>query len=187
MNIEGATFILRTADLAGNVGTVNNIYGSSFTWKSVDIRSILGTLWDDYDYYNIGLVSNASNILGNAGVFVGLADEKMGTIYMSGLNWINANYDIKTRTFKPEAPIGFINFSPVTTSLGNVIQYNALNVSSFCKSTPIVDITISFRDIITDTISTCATGTTFPAQSFMFEIIPIKKENMSFNSKRITL
>jgi hypothetical protein len=188
MNIEGATFILRTADLTtDSIGTVNNIYSSSFTWKSIDIKSILGTMWNDYDYFNIALVANAANVLSNAGTFTALSDQKLGTIYMSGLNWINASYDTKTKTIKPEAPIGFINFSSVSTTVGSLIQYNGLNVSSFSKSSPITDITISYRSIVTDTVSTSAAGTTFPAQSFMFEIIPIKKDNISFNSKRINV
>ena len=197
MNIEGATFILRTADLTdASIGTINNIYSSSFTWKSINIKSIIGTMWEDYDYFNIALVANASNILVAAPtvLFNGLNDQKLGTIYMSGLNWINASYDTKTKTIKSEAPIGFINFSSSTTTLGSLIQYNGLNVSSFSKSSPVVDITISYRNIINDTISICytnvdtpANNTKFPAQAFMFEIIPIKKDNISFNSKRINV
>ncbi len=57
-----AMFVLKTYDLPGTpgsntIGTLNNAQRSSMTWQNVDLKTIMGTMWEKYDYFTITLVS----------------------------------------------------------------------------------------------------------------------------------
>ena len=116
MNSESATFILKTSDLPTNAagenatGSTNNTSGSSYTWKNIDMRVILGSMYNKYDEFNIGLVSVVSAV--QPGTYTLTSNnDKLGVLYMSGLRWLYSNYDTGTKSRTNNACIGYINFS----------------------------------------------------------------------------
>ena len=168
-----ASFILRTSDLptfatgANSNGSTNNVSASSFTWNNIDMRLILGDLWDKYEYYNICL---ASTVFSSGAVTYASNDNKMGCIYMSGLDW-TSNYDTGRKQRTPNVPIGYLASANISATAGVAQYFNTLFSNSFRKNSPITTINI-FYNRISDNTSNTSTAP-FPQVAFIFKITPI--------------
>lgn len=168
-----SSFILRTSDLptfatgANSNGSTNNVSASSFTWNNIDMRLILGDLWDKYEYYNICL---ASTVFSSAAITYATNDNKMGCIYMSGLDW-TSNYDTGRKQRTPNVPIGYLASANISATSGVAQYFNVLFSNTFRKSSPITSLTI-FYNRISDNTSNTSTAP-FPQVAFIFKITPI--------------
>lgn len=177
MNSQSATFILRTCDLPTNAsgenssGATNNSSGSSYTWRNIDMRTILGDMYDKYDSFNIGLVNCVSTVQ-PTGMTYPSNNDKIGILYMSGLRWLNSNYDCGSKTRTNNACIGYVNFAPLTTSVGTAIQYNNLSLNSISRPHANVNLTIFFNNVSAN-VSNSTSAQTFPQMAFQFVIYPI--------------
>ena len=169
-----ASFILRTSDLPtfanspNSNGSTNNSFASSFTWINIDMRLILGDLWDKYEYFNICLYST---VYSTTTITYATNDNKMGTIYMSGLDWIS-NYDTGRKQRTPNVAIGYLNSNPFSTTTGSTVFFSSLFSNSFRKNNPITDLTIFYNKISNNEPNTTGTGL-FPQVAFMFKVTPI--------------
>ena len=168
-----ASFILRTSDLptaaagANSNGSTNNGSASSFTWNNIDMRMILGDLWDKYEYFNICL---ASTIFSSGAITYATNDNKMGCIYMSGLDW-TSNYDTGRKQRTPNVAIGYLASANILATAGVAQYFNTLFSNTFRKNSPITTINI-FYNKISDNTSNTATAP-FPQCAFIFKITPI--------------
>ena len=168
-----ASFILRTSDLPtfanspNSNGSTNNSSASSFTWNNIDLRLILGNLWDEYEYFNICL---SSTLFSTATITYASNDNKMGCIYMSGLNW-TSNYDTGKKQRVPYVPIGYLNSGSISSTVGTVQPFNSLFSNTFRKNDPITSLTIFYNKISDGTAN--VTTAPFPQVAFTFKIIPI--------------
>lgn len=182
---ECATFILRTSDLptfangANEKGSTNNASHSSFSWNNIDFKSILGNMWEKYDYFNIALVSNVSS---PTTLTYTSNDNRIGMVYMDGLKWTGSNYDTGTKSNTTYAPIGSINFSTLTATVAVVNQYNSLFFNTFGKTEPYRKITIFYKRISDNLPNATATGT-FPPTTFLFKIYGIK--DVDYSTKKL--
>jgi hypothetical protein len=169
-----ASFILRSSDLptfatgANSNGSTNNSSASSFTWNNIDMRLILGDLWDKYEYFNICL---SSTVLSTSALTYASNDNKLGTIYMSGLDW-TSNYDTGKKQRVPYVAIGYLNSGSISTTVGTIQYFNSLFSNSFRKSSPITNLTIFYNKISDNTPNVVATGS-FPQVAFTFKVTPI--------------
>lgn len=176
-NSESATFILKTSDLPTNAagenasGSTNNASGSSYTWKNIDMRVILGTMYDEYDNFNIGLVNSISTVQ-PATYTLTTNNDKLGVLYMRGLRWRHSNYDCGSKSVVDNACIGYVNFSSLSTTVGTNIQYNTLNLNTFAKPHPIINLTIFFNRV-SDNASNTLTAGAYPQMAFQFVVYPI--------------
>ena len=100
--VECATFHLNSVDIwASNTtgdypatsafGTVNALR-NDFTFYNVDLRTILGTMYDTYDKFNIKL---SSVIYSSQTPFGTGADDRCLKVNMSGLPFCNSSYHQK--------------------------------------------------------------------------------------------
>lgn len=176
-NSECASFVLRTCDLPNfasgenSMGSTNNASGSSYTWKNVDFRSILGEMYTKYDSFNIGLVNMVTT--SQPANYALTADNKLGILYMSGLRWKNSSYDLKSKSKTDNCAIGYVNLSTVSTTTGSVVQFNGLSLNSIAKPYESTDITIFFNTIVTNAPNVTS-GAVFPQMSFQFVVYPIQ-------------
>ncbi len=140
-----ATFVLKTYDLpltqgSNTIGSLNDIHRSSMTWRSVDIRSIIGTLWDKYTYFNITLVS----VLAPPIAFISGNSDLIGVVNLQGLQFVNSSYNTKTKVNDIVAQVGFINYKQ---NVPSVTANNANSSVMFQKGKPITDLTIYLNKI----------------------------------------
>lgn len=147
MESETASLTLRTWDILPNNNVTNNTDNSigritannaRITWKNINLRHVLGSLWDRYDKFNMILNFYGMKV---AGVDVAVNDRSM-SFWISGLNFSNQTYNITTKSLNNDTCIGVVLYTAglgvSQTLLDNVITINKPDI-------PVVDITIEMK------------------------------------------
>jgi len=148
-----------------------NAYGTgnsklfSFTWTNINLRTLLGDLFDKYDRFML-LLQNISHAL--SGTMTSIVDDRALLINMSGLSFVNSTY-----TQKLQSNSGSLVVCPfifVSASVQSQI-YNNFAISTFIKQNDIVNISINYTRIKDDAAPT----TTYPHMTFIFNIVGIEE------------
>ena len=172
---ELACLVLKTNVLTTN-GTMND-YGvgnstlSSFTWTNINLRTLLGDMFNKYDRYLL-LLQNISHA--KSGDFVKSgdasadADNRGILINMSGLSFVNSTYIQKLQS--NSAGLIVCPFIFIASAIQSQL-YNNLPVSTFIKQNDIVNISINYTRIKDD----AATTTTWPHMTFIFNIVGLEE------------
>ena len=157
-DIRNAKLVLRTSAFTSNA---NYILGqsysspngfingkcSSITWNNINLRSLLGDMYEKYNSFNLCLntiSTSTSNILDTN------QECKNVVMRMTGLNWLNQTYSTSTLTSSSKATIGTISFSP----LYSTTQSYYSNSVTFGKNSEIVNLTIEYSRVADDAMST---------------------------------
>ena len=217
MTERNASLVLKTSDFTTDP---NFYYGiiynssrgsanaklSSMTWNNINLRTLLGDMYDDYDIFNICLNSIST---ATANPILDLNDDvKNVFITLSGLPLINQTYSVKNGCNSNYTVIGTFNFIENKASTQN---YYSNNTATFGKSQEQCTITIEYDKIVDDTVSlpisvtkTCGTtaldptitmtntsnlflgmyalGTGIPGNSYITAIVPNTSVTISNNS-----
>jgi hypothetical protein len=158
-DIKNASLILKTTDLTINANSIlnGNIYTSSsgsnnnklssFTWNNINLRTVLGDMYDQYDEFNLCLntisTSQCPNFDQNA------TDNKNVYIKISGLPFLNQTYSVKNNCNSNSTVIATFNFVN-TTAVTQFFYSN--NVATFGKSQDTCNLTIEYWSILYDTV-----------------------------------
>jgi hypothetical protein len=118
-NTKKATLVLKTSDLLSvsnnnvlNGSIFSSKYGSfnkqlsSFTWNNINLRALLGDMYDMYDEFNLCLNQISTSSLPPDAI----VDNRSCYINMAGLQWVNQTYDFKTGNNGTMATIGTFTF-----------------------------------------------------------------------------
>ena len=165
---EIACLVLKTNVLPTN-GTTNS-YGtgnttlSSFTWTNINLRTLLGDMFDKYDRFLL-LLQNISQSLAAA---ISSGDDRCILINMSGLSFVNSTYNQKLQSNS-----GALIVCPYIFVSSNVQCqiYNNFAVSTFIKQNDIVNISVNYTRIKDDVAPT----TTCPHMTFIFNIVGLEE------------
>jgi hypothetical protein len=164
-----ACLILKTNVLTTD-GTTN-AYGSgnstlsSFTWTNINLRTLLGDMFDKYDRYLL-LLQTISQAYSAA---IATNDDRSILINMSGLSFVNSTYIQKLQLNSGAVivcPFIFLSAASVQSQL-----YNNFAVSTFIKQNDIINISINYTRIKDDASPT----TTYPHMCFIFNIVGIEE------------
>ena len=136
-------------------------------WKYLLEQILLGDMFDKYDRYLLLLQSISTGIAGTIGT---ADDDRCCIINMSGLSFLNSTYSQKLQSNS-----GYLAVVPFTFKSADSILYNYQNfaVSTFIKQNDIVNISINYTKIKTDTA--VATTTAFPHVNFIFNIVGLEE------------
>ena len=165
---EIACLVLKTNVLPTN-GTTN-LYGtgnstlSSFTWTNINLRILLGDMFDKYDRFML-LLQNISHSLSAA---MGTTDDRSILINMNGLSFVNSTYNQKLQS--NSGALIVCSFIFIASSVQSQL-YNNFAVSTFIKKNDIVNISINYTRIKDDAAPT----TTYPHINFIFNIVGIEE------------
>ena len=183
-NLACATLYLLGAYLTedgNNFGRVDTASRSELEWYNINLRVLLGDLYDKYDTFNLCLTSIAC---GGPAEAIGVnylnqdIDNGHLTVYVSGLPFINQTYSQIGRGNVNEVPIGVFTY-PISTTTAGYRVYNDAGVATFGKSQEICNIHISLRRVYDD--EPPDTINFLPITNFMFSIVGVKeadKKNM---------
>jgi hypothetical protein len=170
MDLRNACLVLKTSDLVANatnsVGTLN-LNKNDMTWVNINLRTVLGDLYDLYDNFNLSLYYIASDASGT----ISGATDRACTIYMGGLPFSNQTYDVKNNCNGTDvvlSPFLFLSAASVQQ------HYFSSNYITFSKNQELVDISIKYSKIQTDTLYTGAQ--VYPNMIFVLHIFGIPKE-----------
>jgi len=191
-NIKNASLLLNTGDLPYNS---LNAFGSTndsrniVTWTNINLRTILGDMYDTCDTFNLDLVQ----IFLQQSLFpLGQnAQDRAFIIQISGLPFINQTYSVRNSCNTNTANLCF--YSSIGVNANPLINlYNGSNTLTFGKNQDICDITMSFVrfngtpiNTGTTTISGFQLVVPIPSMSFLFNITGVLKEPVYNNDKRI--
>jgi len=171
-----ACLILKTnvlpMDGSTNTYGTSNSTNTSFTWTNINLRTLLGDMFDKYDRFML-LLQNISHA--KAGDFVKVGDQSQDAnnrailINMSGLSFINSTYIQKLQSNS-----GALIVCPFIFVSSNVQSqlYNNFAVSAFIKQNDIVNIGINYTIINDDS---AASAVTYPHAVFIFNIVGLEE------------
>ena len=87
---QTASLVLKTHDLTygstTSTGTADTL-GTTFTWNNINLRVLLGDLYDQSDRFNLNLNTVAT---GKSPSYSGGEDERANYITITGLPWVNS-------------------------------------------------------------------------------------------------
>ena len=169
---EIACLVLKTSvlpmDGSTNAYGISNAMNTSFTWTNINLRTLLGDMFNKYDRYLL-LLQNISHA--NSGTMT-TADDRSILINMSGLSFVNSTYNQKLQSNSGAlivCPFIFLSAAGVQRQI-----YNNFAVSTFIKQNDIVNISINYTRIKDDAAPTTA-ATTYPHMAFIFNIVGIEE------------
>ena len=161
--------VLRTSDLTVNsttsIGQCDQ-YRQNFTWFNINLRNLLGDLYNQYDYFNISLVSMSSSAA--AASLQGNIDDKTDYVEISGLPFVNQTYDQPTQNNHTSATLTIYQIP--TSAIAATQQYNnsQINVLTFGKSQDLCNINIALLRVLDNKKPTTLT---IPNPQFAFIFI----------------
>jgi len=157
-DIKHSSLILKTSDFTSNSDYLyGNSYNngknssnaklSSITWNNINLRVLLGDMYDKYDTFNLCLNAISTSQANSIDPF---HDSKNVSIKLSGLAWLNQSYNVKSLTNNNNSTtIGTFNF------VGNSATsqfYNSNNIATFSKAQDICNITIEYQRILDEVV-----------------------------------
>ena len=168
-NEESASLVLRTSDLpsnsSNNIGS-SNLYYTDMTWSNINLRTLLGNMYDKYDKF-------------------ALVPDRIVSVNISGVHLTNNNYSTNTKTNQTSSVLyvtRFLSSSSINGSTGG-------SVLTFTKNQELVNLNIFYQRISLNGNGNYNIVTTaaFPHVIFTFNIYGISKtERVSdLNSSRI--
>ena len=169
-NLQNASLVLST-----NNGTANN-NRTSITWNNINLRTLLGDMYEKSDLFNLCLNSVSSGATLN-NVYKGPTDSNV-LMRVSGLPFINSTYNIgSSYNVKTNyCTIASFNFGNVTVIPGSTVLGSIAALSSVLTvpsgTVLLVGSTIQFYDANlagwnTKTIISTATATTYNLNSII--------------------
>ena len=157
------TNVLTTDGTTNEYGTGNSKL-SSFTWTNINLRTLLGDMFDKYDRYLL-LLQNISHA---ASAAMSTNDDRSILINMSGLSFVNSTYNQKLQS--NSGALIVCPFIFIASSVQSQL-YNNFAVSTFIKQNDIVNISINYTRIKDDASPT----STFPYMTFIFNIVGLEE------------
>lgn len=191
-NQQTAQLILRTIDLSATnnpTGVRGSINTGKYqmTWNNVNLRLLLGSLYDQYDLFSLCLrtVSSGSILTATiAGTYIdGVTNNFQSNnilINISGLPFINQTFDLYAG-FSPSTILGTYQIGSSTYS--NQTYYNNRTVT-FSKNQQMCNLTINYTRAGDNLIPSVA-GSNYADTVFIFEIIGIPKDKGNENGSRM--
>ena len=180
--IQMATLTLKTIDLEINQtnhkGRTDQ-YQTSMTWNNINLRLLLGDMYDRYENFNLKLchVLCDDNRLYNSGTgtYTNVSgdsnSDRIVTLNISGLNFLNNTYNTSTQCNSNSVVIATYEFYKEFTK-----EYNN-SIVTFTKGNDQCNLTIEYKDVIELTPSTL---NAYPEMVFVFHIYGIPKPDQSF-------
>jgi hypothetical protein len=188
---------LLTAGTSNKYGKAN-INMTELLFTNINIRLVMGDLYDTYNLYNIALTTVITPL--SAQVAGTTDSDRKLLVYMSGLGWRNNTYDLYNRNNTNMTAVGVVSFpgsqpsnagtGVLDTSYTNVVASiqtnNSIFSGTFGKNDEVVNIAISYKKAIyANDINTPDTTNPFPAVTFVFTITGVpdyKRESGLFIS-----
>ena len=178
-SIQMASLVLKTSDLADNAtnqyGTINQ-YKTAYTWNNINLRTVLGDLYDKFDTFNLCLNTVVSST-GDANLGAA-TDDRTVIIKMSGLPFINQTYSVKQGCNTNVCALCSFTFFRSSTATQ---YFNSSNCYTFGKSANMVNLTIQYGTILADKIP--ATAVAFPHMVYLFDIVGVEPSKATTQQK----
>ena len=190
MEQETACLILNTFDINPSSittdyynKTIDNQYGTiannrcTLTWKNVDMRRVLGEMYDKYETFNMYLYQINQSV-GFGGSATCAANQQLVDIRIRGLQFLNNGYNTISRNNTSSAFLTsyVLNLtSNANASIGTVTPMFNPTIVTFGKNSDCVDITIDMKCTYGQAYPQITLNQSFGTFVFMFKFYGIPK------------
>ena len=179
---QHAQLVLRGYDITlneNNIGfttTANNI---NFTFKNINLRTVLGNMYDKYDMFNLTV-----KYIGVSKLSAVFADNDNSNVILniSGLPFINQTYLHSRFCNTTNAVLGLFSF-PTTAGQPSSQCFYSSNFLTFGKNQELVNINIFYTRVYDGAVP--AAGVAYPEPVFVLDIFGIDKEDGNKNGMRL--
>lgn len=181
-NLQHASLVLTTA-----TSSVSNASKTSFTWNNIDLRLLLGDMYNKYDRFNLCLNTIASGISGDAGaghIFFNQDIDAQVLVRVSGLSWVNNTYTISA-TGANNTGYAILASYKFLNDTQQVEYFYGSNMASFGKNQDLANITIDYIRMSDLAQPVNTEGHPFPAMNFIFDIYGIDDFKINQMDQRI--
>ena len=190
---ETCSLVLRTSDISNvnltdasiNTDKIDNeigsIYndGSTITWRNINSDLLFSDMKDKYNKFNLNLSCYSSRK-----VAVDLVDSDI-TFFISGLNWSNQSYSLKSKSITREAVL-FTSLLNNNTIYGDADIINS-NTLTFYRPTSNFDITIDMKNGIGNRLNQIMNHQTFVLDIVGTDGYQINNERAVLNNVEIPI
>lgn len=178
-DVPKVKLILQTKDISTSDDYLNypisntkgyiNQYRTHIKWNAVNLRNVLGSLWDEYELFsiqfsNLGWSNNLATTYGVS------ADDLNISYGIAGLDWVYANYSTSKGNCVSETIMNGNIFNGTANSCG-MKPYEGMTAIFRKQST--ADISIKLYTV-NGTLPNMNANTIWPQMIFDFTITPIK-------------
>ena len=173
MDMRNATLILKTSDLTPGQTTTMGVcdaYRQNMTWYNINLRTVLGDLYDIYDYFNLSLYFISTD---TTGTVVSSADK---CVYMKigGLPFSNQTYNVTNKANGTLCTMATFGFTANTSVQQN---FYGSGFMTFAKNQELVNINIQYTRLQDDVPYNGTGSFTYPNTVFIFHIFGVPKED----------
>jgi hypothetical protein len=172
---QNASLVLSTTT------SINNASRTSFTWNNIDLRTLLGDMYNKYDRFNLCLNTIASGISNN---YLAAQADAQVLVRVSGLPWVNNTYNITSTSGYNTGNTVIASFLFVNNSQQTQYFYGS-NMAVFSKNSDIASITIDYVRVSDLASPAVVNGTTYPTMAFIFDIFGIDDYKINQMDQRI--
>ena len=200
MEQETASLVLNTFDIDPTVTagqyfntTVDNQYGTiannrcNLTWKNINMRRVLGEMYDKYDTFNMYLYQ-----INQSASFSLTAPSTnpylLVDVRIKGLQFLNNTYNVVSRNnINTAYSTSYLLNNNGATGVGTVTPMFNPTILTFGKSTESVDLNIDMKCTRDQQYPIMVTNTAFGTYIFLFKFygIPTKEPNNLINGSRM--
>jgi len=182
MDQRNACLVLKTSDLTPGQTNNNGVCDASrqnMTWYNINLRTVLGDLYDKFDYFNLSLYFISTDTQ----CTITQAADKCVYMKIGGLPFSNQTYNVSNKangTLCTMATFAFQNS-------GASVQQNfyGSGFMTFAKNQELVNINIQYTRIQDENPYSGAGNFSYPNTTFIFHIFGVPKEDN--HSTRIQL
>ena len=205
MEQESTTLILNTFDISTSTDanifyntTVDNQYGTiennrcTLTWKNINMRRVLGEMYDKYETFNMYLYQINQSSAFSAQIPVSYVPALLVDVKIKGLQFFNNTYNAVSRSNTNTAYLtAYILNNAIYTATGMVTPMFNPSILTFSKHVECVNITIDMKAIFSQqypviTVPNGALANSLGTFIFMFKLYGIpKRDNIITNGTRM--
>ena len=199
MESETACLILNTYDISTSILatdyyniTIDNQYGRisnnrcNLTWKNVDMRMVLGVMYDKYETFNMYLYQISQG--GGFGAAPTTAIYSLVDVKIRGLQFLNNGYNVRSRNNTSSAFLtSYVLNIGASTAAGTVTPMFNPTIITFGKSADCVDINIDMKCTQNQAYPTITNALSLGTFEFMFKFygIPTREPALIKNGSRM--
>ena len=205
MEQESTTLILNTFDISTSTdanifynATVDNQYGTiennrcTLTWKNINMRRVLGEMYDKYETFNMYLYQINQSSAFSAQIPVSYVPALLVDVKIKGLQFLNNTYNAVSRSNTNTAYLtAYVLNNGINTAAGTVTPMFNPSILTFSKHAERVNITIDMKALFSQqypaiTVPNGALANSLGTFIFMFKLYGIpKRDNIITNGTRM--
>jgi len=172
---------LNASLVLNTVSGVANTKRTTCTWSNIDLRMLLGDMYNKYDRFNLCLNTIAQTL---ETITFTSANDAQCLIRINGLPWNNNSYNITT-TGNNNTGNTIIGSFQFTNNALNTQYFYGSNMATFSKNQDICNITIDYIKVY-DLATPSSTGN-FPNMTFIFDIFGVDDFKTNDTNRRIKI